>query len=483
MRGIKINKIAAVGLLMVLVVCGSYASKEGMTREGAEVDLTLSGMPKLNEIFEVRATIIGKKGLDEYAYYFPTYEFMATLDIFSKERESVKILGKNEIYIPELRNEWTKELKFRLQIVKKIPYISIICHLYPIRDFRMGRVTQVADAIELYLLDSLTGQYGTREEYERGLSVEYRYDFVDGSFIGRYDQSRVSLEENRRIIKMMKELEPSLTDSLALLLHSEQYKVGVPKGTAKWDSLNQRWIDKGVYEYYLKDGWLKAVQDGRLMEWEENEKVKIQKEWKGGKGFNFFRIDNNTPPDLHGGDCLTKTFDGYWKFKDHLYNKDQGLLVDAIKKPVKNARARIYITYQISGVPYRYVSEQCITNENGYFSITTELPNSFELGKAFAVVYPAGGGPDTATPVINVSDPNPHQPSYKRDPFDPTLYVILNLYYKEFYPNSLPVHFDTVYADTYPAVGQPESGCLNIYETYLHARTFTTPPPTWPLRV
>ncbi|MEO0183134.1 MAG: T9SS type A sorting domain-containing protein [candidate division WOR-3 bacterium] len=484
MRGIKISKIAALWLLMVLMVGFGRATKElpPLERNIDGAMMIIGGVPKVGESFEIVYRIKIKETQD-----WKLREDDLTRDYVAIIRcappEAVEILGEDKFFFSGLPIGRTIEFRTRCRILKPVSWIYIDGDIdLAVQGKSLGPVATSGDAT-LWLIDTETGQYGTREEYERGLSVEYRYDFVDGSFIGRYDQSRVSLAENRRIIKMMKELEPSLTDSLALLLHSEQYKVGVPKGTAKWDSLNQRWIDKGVYEYYLKDGWLKAVQDGRLMEWEENEKMKIQKEWKGGKGFNFFRIDNNTPPDLHGGDRLTKTFDGYWKFKDHLYNKDQGLLADAIKKPVKNARARIYITYQISGVPYRYVSEQCITNENGYFSITTELPNSFELGKAFAVVYPAGGGPDTASPVINVSDPNPHQPSYKRDPLDPTLYVILNLYYKEFYPNSLLVHFDTVYADTYPAVGQPESGCLNIYETYLHARTFMSPPPGWPLRV
>ncbi|MEO0228218.1 MAG: hypothetical protein ABIL70_09250, partial [candidate division WOR-3 bacterium] len=267
MRGIKINKIAAVGLLMVLVVCGSYASKEGMTREGAEVDLTLSGMPKLNEIFEVRATIIGKKGLDEYAYYFPTYEFMATLDIFSKERESVKILGKNEIYIPELRNEWTKELKFRLQIVKKIPYISIICHLYPIRDFRMGRVTQVADAIELYLLDSLTGQYGTREEYEKKLrqQAEWWYDPA-----GEFTSDPVSPDcaaRNKEIIASLKKLEPNLTDWEALYLHYDGIQAlmgGMGDAKTTWEDrwkflLEMGWLEKQRAGKEIKQKWLKEL--------------------------------------------------------------------------------------------------------------------------------------------------------------------------------------------------------------------------------
>ncbi|MGQ9664672.1 MAG: hypothetical protein ACUVUH_04975 [bacterium] len=71
---------------------------------------------------------------------------------------------------------------------------------------------------------------------------------------------------------MMKEIEPVFTDSLALLLHSEQYKVGVPKGTARWDSLNQRWNGRALFEYHLKDGWLNAVHEGRLEDWQKNEK-------------------------------------------------------------------------------------------------------------------------------------------------------------------------------------------------------------------
>jgi hypothetical protein len=91
---------------------------------------------------------------------------------------------------------------------------------------------------------------------------------------------------------MIKQFEPSLSDSEALLLHSDQYRTGVPEGLPRWDEENKRWMDEEVYEYYLRDGWFKALREGRREEWIRDEKIKIEKAGKGGS-LNFFRLDDN----------------------------------------------------------------------------------------------------------------------------------------------------------------------------------------------
>lgn len=351
---IKISKMATICLLIALVVCVGYASKEGMTRTGAEVALTLSAMPKLNEVFEVKAKIIGKKGLDEYAYYFPTYEFMATLDISSKERESVKILGKNEIYIPELRNGWTKELKFRLQIIKKIPYISIVCHLYPIRDFRMGRVTQVADVIELYLLDFQTGQYGTREEYEKQLKeqAEWWYDPA-----GEFTNDPVSPDcaaRNKEIIVQLKKLEPNLTDWEALYLHYDGIQA-LMGGMGTYQT-----TDEDRWRFLLEMGWLEKQRVGKKIK-EKWLKELIEK-YKGkpltkeqGLNPNFFRGDADNTVDNSSSSDSTKTrwsyiyFKGQFRYKKHKYNKDQGLLTQTEDIPICSVLVRVRSYWSGSG--------------------------------------------------------------------------------------------------------------------------------------
>ena len=326
MRSIKLSKIAAIWLLVMSLVCISKASQQGMSRKSADVELRLSTSPKLNEVFTVRAKIIGRKGLEEDAYFFSTYEFRV---VFSTHPEgAIKIIDKSEGYIPELRNGWTKEVECRMQIVKPLTNINILCRLYPLSH----GVTQVADVIELYLLDSLTGQYGTREEYEGRLPAEYWYDPLVGTFTCSPSQNPAPVEENRQIIKMIKNLEPALSDSEALLLHSEQYKVGVPKGVVKWDSAGQRWTEERMFEYYLKDGWLKALRENRLEEWRKQEKQKILSEHKEQKS-QFFRGDSDNIANNRGSVFdSTQTrwsyvyFKGQFRYKKHQYNKDQGII-------------------------------------------------------------------------------------------------------------------------------------------------------------
>ena len=86
---------------------------------------------------------------------------------------------------------------------------------------------------------------------------------------------------------MIKQLEPALSDSEALLLHAEQYLAGVPKDVAQWDEKNKRWTEEKVYEYYLKDGWYKAFKDKTLDSWRLKEKKKIEETWKERRS-NFF---------------------------------------------------------------------------------------------------------------------------------------------------------------------------------------------------
>ena len=476
----KIAKIdTSLTLVFILSIIRSINS-QGLTVTSAEnrpgvsytdgyvnsilLKLHLPSIPRVGEVFEAKFTIFCINDLEGIKFgpnYTVTFSSNAATIITGKEHNFSGFMKKGDV----------KQFKVKMKINKAVPTVSIGSAItskkWPARDL----------VLVVFLIDSLTGQYGTKEEYEGKLPVEYKYDPLAGTFTCTPSQNPAPVEENRGIIKMMKELEPALSDSEALLLHSEQYRVGVPKGVPQWDSLNQRWVDKGVYEYYLKDGWYMALQEGKIEPWREQEKKKIESGWKGGR-INFFRgdRDNNTLGDDPPADSFSKTFDGKWKFKDHLYNKDQGLLGDAVKKAINQVRARVLVSYFV-GSTIRRLTRQCVTDSTGYFSVAMNVPDAFTLGRAYAIIYPCGGGSDTASPMISVSDPNNTQPSFVKDPLDSTLYAIRNMYYKDFNPNVTPVHFDSVYADTYPEVAQPQSGCINIYETYLSARIMLAPPP------
>jgi len=206
----------------------------------------------------------------------------------------------------------------------------------------------------LYLLHENTGLLGTKEDFKRALPVEYRYDAVDGTFYppGKLD-TPVNVKWNRRIIKMMKEIEPALSDSQALLLHSDHYRIGTPKEATHWDEEKKCLVtdEEKIFEYYLKDGWFKVLLSGKREEWikKEKEKIKLQyeEEKKGGSSKAKFFRSGSSSDNFHSldTDSIAKEFHGWWRYKDHLYNKDQGLLADAIKRPIISGKARLLLAY------------------------------------------------------------------------------------------------------------------------------------------
>ncbi|HEX7320947.1 MAG TPA: hypothetical protein VF399_11420 [bacterium] len=295
-------KIARINISLTLVFLFSLVrsiNSQGLTVTSAEnrpgvsypdgyvnsirLKLHLPSMPRVGEVFEAEFTVFCINDLENIKFgpnYTVTFSSNAATITTGKEHNFSGFMKKGDF----------KQFKVKMKINKAVPTVSIGSAItskkWPAREL----------VLVIFLIDSLTGRYGTKEEYERKLPVEYRYDFIDGSFIGAYDQTRVSLEENRQIIKMMKLLEPALSDSEALLLHSDMYRIGIPKGAAIWDEVNKRWIEKGIFEYYLKDGWYKALQQGMLEQWREDEKRKIENEGKEGS-INFF----------HSGDSNNET--------------------------------------------------------------------------------------------------------------------------------------------------------------------------------
>jgi hypothetical protein len=301
-----------------------------------DLQLSIPSLPKVGEVFEVTFTVKCKNDL-EGSHFGPDYKVY-----FTSNSASIAT-GKEQHFTGYLKRDEIKQFKATMVINKAVPTVSINSVIEG-----GGRSGQSIGFV-IFLIDKQTGQYGTKEEYEGKLPIEYRYDPVAGSFTCSPSQNPAPVEENRRIIKLIKQLEPALRDSEALYLHSDMYRVGIPKGAAQWDETNKLWNDSGIFKYYLKDGWLKAFREGKIEQWREKEKKKIENESKEGS-FNFFRLNN----DRGGNDytaCLDtfyKTCDGVWKFKDHLYNKDQGLLAQADKKGIKQGRARVLTPY-VSG--------------------------------------------------------------------------------------------------------------------------------------
>ncbi len=319
------------------------------------VEISIPYIPKVGDIFEAILTIYCKNDLEPDRLGRPGPDYKVTF-----EGDVDIIEGRVQIINYDMKKGETRQFKAKMVIKKAKERIGIGGGIVTTKGPQFAQGAN----IEMFLVNPATGQYGTRVEYEGKLSVEYRYDPLVGTFTCSPSQNPAPVQENLRIITMIKGLEPSLSDSLALILYSEQYRVGVPKDVAKWDSVNQRWIDKEVFKFYLNDGWLKALQEGKIDAWRDQEKIKIEKQWKGGS-LDFFRNTNNfSSSDDPPADSFSKIFDGYWKFKDHLYDKDQGLLAEATKKPINQARARVLVSYY-TGTTVRILSHQDVTDSTG----------------------------------------------------------------------------------------------------------------------
>jgi hypothetical protein len=468
---IKINKIAAIGLLMVLVIGFGQANGWLNPLEGdVEQEMYITGgYPKVGEVFEAvyRVRLKEENSLNKHPEKMVAMGYV--IHFSSRPMDPVTFITEKEIFVPVLNpGEW-REFSVKLRI-DKIANDVLIQTGTRFKASRSG----APGGLHIYLLDSLTGQYGTKEEYEGKLPVEHRYDPVDGSFTCSPDRNPAPVEENRRIIKMIRDLEPRLSDSLALLFHSDQYRVGVPKGLPRWDEEKQRWIEEEIFKYYLNDGWFEALQEGRREAWIIQEREKIMKEVDKHK-LNFFRPDNrHNRGNNYYPDRFDKDFYGQWWYKDHNYNKDQGLLATAVKRPIKNGKARLLMTYMYNSIYYRVLTDYDVTDDSGYFCITFDIPQGATGCKAYPIIYPSG--PVPSSPKINVSDPDITQPDYWKDTDDNTLFIMRELgvpTYHDFYANGLPCTLGVIWTDTFPQVSQPQSGCINIYETYLHARTFT----------
>jgi hypothetical protein len=129
-----------------------------------------------------------------------------------------------------------------------------------------------------------------------------------------------------------------------------------------------------------------------------------------------------------------------------------------------------------------------MTDVNGYFTIQTELiPWDAQNVRASVILY--AWGPVQYSEMIKISDPAPQGDFTWRNPRDTTIWW----FNRAGYPPPIYVtpgqinSFDICFPDTAipDLIEQPISGAVNIFETYLHARTCVNAPaqPNWPLRV
>lgn len=275
-------------MILLFIKLGMATPSSRILQNDIECQININGSyPKVEEIFEVIFRVRLKTDNDIKKLPEKTIA-KGYIVFFGSERpkKSMEVVNNKEIFVPSLKlGEWHEFIgKFR--IIKLVTQISFGAgiHLKEFAGSGTGR------SITLFLVDSTVGQYGTKEEYEGNLPIEYRYDPVDWSFTCSPSQNPAPVDENRRIIKMIKQFEPALSDSEALLLHSDQYRVGLPEGLPMWNEENKRWMDEEIFEYYLKDGWFKALREGRHEKWIQDEKNKFKNVRKRGNLNSFVLV-------------------------------------------------------------------------------------------------------------------------------------------------------------------------------------------------
>jgi hypothetical protein len=478
MRSIERNKIAAIGLLVVVVIGVIQATPDTRILTGdVEYKLYINGnYPKVGEVFEVvfRVRLKSQNDLQHMPEEAIAEGYVVSFG--ARPKAAVKLLSNNEIFIPVLNlGEW-QEFVGKYRITKPSMWVTVGAEI---------RLKAVKAGPGLghtfYLLDSLTGQYGTKEQWlNRGIGVLGKYNNVEPQWLSEPD--RAWEPSNRKIAQEIRKFEPALIDSEALCLHQDNYlliinAIGDPNAT-----------DSERIEHLLKADWLNAQRSGveAKENWFNEFMDKNRGNWGGNSNLNFFRDNNSSGIDYAGNNSssqerITTTFIGTWRYQDHLYNKDNGLLWSYAVKPVKTAEVGIRAYWLGQGQIFVGWGS---TDSSGNFTITTELiPYGATNVRAFPILY--AWGPDRFNEKIKVSDPDTSISTWK-NPRDRTIWWLPR-------PTGTPANYVTPggtcnFSICYPetataAITQPRSGAANILETYFHARTFTSPPPTSPLRI
>ena len=307
-RSIKINKIATIGLLIVLVIGVGQANGWLSPLEGdVDQEMYISGeYPKVGDVFEVvyRIKLKEKNRLDEYPKKMVAMGYVTHFS--SRPMDPVTFITEKEIFVQVLNpGEW-REFSVKLRI-DKITNDVLIQAGTRFKASRSGAFW----GLHLYLLDPETGQYGTKEQWlNRGIGVLGKYNNVEPQWFSEIDPAWEP--SNRKIAQEMRKFEPALTDSEALCLHEDNYKLII---NAIGDS---NATDEQRIEHLLKAGWLDAQRSGAEAKekWFNEFMDKNRGIWGGNSNLNFFRDNNSIDNDFSSGnnfspkERITTTFIG-----------------------------------------------------------------------------------------------------------------------------------------------------------------------------
>jgi len=152
--------------------------------------------------------------------------------------------------------------------------------------------------IQLVLVDEKTGRFGSRDEKKYSkktdLHILRRYDYNIGEWTKKPNDSFMG--GNYTIICSIRKLEPSITDSEALCLHADLFKIGLPYK----DDPNGKAViimdgtESEQYKCSLGNGWLKAFRMGKRGAWIKENEGRMRKTWiEKNDSRNDPRFDEN----------------------------------------------------------------------------------------------------------------------------------------------------------------------------------------------
>ncbi len=400
----EIHKIAIIGLMIRVLIGFAQVDTEMSTpitnplESEMEQECDIEGnYPKVGEIFEVLYKIRLKPNIQ------PTYgnEYCVGFSYAYTQEGNVEVFTK-PVLVNLSPGEW-HEFRGQFLIKKAVPRIGFWGGVA-----QKGVQTGVYAGVVCYLINSLTGQYGTRDEYDKQLrkDASWWYDHA-----GEFTNEPVSPDcaaRNREIIAQLKQMEPNLTDWEALYLHYDGIQAlmdGMGTQKTTWE---ERW------RFLLEIGWLEKQRAGK--EIKEKWLKELIEKYKGkplikeqGLYPNFFRDNSDSVSNNSGLPDSTQTrwsyfyFNGQFRYKKHQYNKDQGLLAETVAMPICSVLVRVRAYWSGQGTIWTIRTN---TDANGYFHATLswEVPQNINI-YAHPIIY--FWGPTPANKVIKVSDPTP----------------------------------------------------------------------------
>ena len=261
-----------------------------------KVDATISNVkPKLYEPVTISCKITSDRDIDKASIVlrFDGVEVVRDIKPIGFYAEEIQIKRDIRYYgekglIFNIKKGEIKEFSAIVKFIKKPSIYNSINVGFSVRSSdRINGWGVGAWVINYVCVDPVTGLLGNRDDWEKSKNIAVdknsiicHYDYIAGVFT---KEALVGYSgENKKIIALLKEMEPSITDSEALCLHADNYKliinaIGDPNAT-----------DEERIKKLLSAGWLKAIRSGNRENWNKEMHRKMIKVGQKERGKEYF---------------------------------------------------------------------------------------------------------------------------------------------------------------------------------------------------